>query len=282
MSKKERLNGVAGRSREADLFDRLGRLITTAHTGEFPDLLREFLSREITFVSFVVLAFSGDRTPVDLYHWIPYDTKDFYRRNYFRQAFRLDPYYHAALRGAAPGTFRLKDVAPDRFFQSEYYRSYYSRVRMIDELGILCDAESGHVLHLSLGRKRAEGRFPLREVRILQTLQPTISALLQIYARDRLPATGRARMPDERHCDASDLRSIAHADGGAPQLTDREADVTSLILRGHSSRSIGLHLGISPETVKVHRKHIYAKLEVSSQAELFAKLLPVLSDSAAG
>ena len=78
----------------------------------------------------------------------------------------------------------------------------------------------------------------------------------------------------------SELRELTDPGGAPCSLTGREADVTSLILRGHSSGSIGLNLGISVETVKVHRKHIYAKLKVSSQAELFVKLLPMLSEQA--
>jgi DNA-binding CsgD family transcriptional regulator len=33
---------------------------------------------------------------------------------------------------------------------------------------------------------------------------------------------------------------------------------------------MALILGISVETIKVHRRHIYQKLAISSQAELFA------------
>ena len=43
----------------------------------------------------------------------------------------------------------------------------------------------------------------------------------------------------------------------------------NLVLRGHSTRTLAEKLRISTDTVKLHRKHAYAKLEVSSQAELF-------------
>ena len=48
------------------------------------------------------------------------------------------------------------------------------------------------------------------------------------------------------------------------------------MLHGHSTKSIASRLGISVETVKLHRKHAYAKLEVSSQAELFYLFLDSL------
>ncbi|MFD2205894.1 response regulator transcription factor [Kiloniella antarctica] len=56
---------------------------------------------------------------------------------------------------------------------------------------------------------------------------------------------------------------------GKDILTPREQDITKMILTGHSSNSIGLNLDISLPTVKTHRRNIYAKLQISSQAELF-------------
>jgi len=60
-------------------------------------------------------------------------------------------------------------------------------------------------------------------------------------------------------------------------LSPRQAEVALLILRGHSSVSIGLRLGLSPQTVKVFRKQLYRRCAISSQAELFALMLPLLA-----
>ena len=70
-------------------------------------------------------------------------------------------------------------------------------------------------------------------------------------------------------------------DAGRTNLTNRETEVISLILRGYSSLSISAMLDISIGTVKVHRKNIYAKLEISSQGELFSLFLPLLTRPAA-
>ncbi|CAI8893014.1 hypothetical protein EMIT0373P_30722 [Pseudomonas chlororaphis] len=53
------------------------------------------------------------------------------------------------------------------------------------------------------------------------------------------------------------------------QLTARELEVGHLMLSGCSSKEIARKLQISAETVKVHKKHIYAKLGIKSQSELF-------------
>lgn len=55
-------------------------------------------------------------------------------------------------------------------------------------------------------------------------------------------------------------------------LTDRERQVTQLLLTGRSTRDIAADLWISPETLRGHVKSVHAKLGVSSRAELFALL----------
>jgi DNA-binding CsgD family transcriptional regulator len=63
---------------------------------------------------------------------------------------------------------------------------------------------------------------------------------------------------------------------GTSCLSDREAEVARLILKGHSSKVIARMLGNSPETVKVFRKRIHTKLGLASSAELFSLFLTAL------
>ena len=69
--------------------------------------------------------------------------------------------------------------------------------------------------------------------------------------------------------------SILHRATGIA-LTPRQAEIALLILRGHSSASAALALGLSPQTVKVFRRQIHARCSVTSQAGLFALLMPHL------
>ena len=57
---------------------------------------------------------------------------------------------------------------------------------------------------------------------------------------------------------------------GGPHL---HLDVVNLLLHGHDTQSVAANLEIARETVKLHRRHAYAKLRVSSQGELFYKFL---------
>ena len=65
-------------------------------------------------------------------------------------------------------------------------------------------------------------------------------------------------------------------------LSSREQSVVSLLLRGHATLSIAHNLHIAEGTVKIHRKHIYEKLGINSQAQLFLKFCNYLLDEAAG
>lgn len=51
-------------------------------------------------------------------------------------------------------------------------------------------------------------------------------------------------------------------------LTEREAEVASLVARGFRNKSIANQLYVSEGTVKMHLHHVYEKLHLSSRAEL--------------
>ena len=66
---------------------------------------------------------------------------------------------------------------------------------------------------------------------------------------------------------------------GEDALTQREREITQLLLRGHSSKSIARELGIAPGTVMVHKRNLFAKLGITSQYELFSSFIDALSVS---
>ena len=85
--------------------------------------------------------------------------------------------------------------------------------------------------------------------------------------RGLLPYAGmllvhRQRDASETHEPFSARRP--HAGAG---LSERERLILTLMGRGLSNKQIAVELGIAPETVKSHAKHLYAKLSVRNRTE---------------
>ena len=57
----------------------------------------------------------------------------------------------------------------------------------------------------------------------------------------------------------------------AELLSTRERNIINLIARGQSNKEVARDLGISPETVKSHMKHIFEKLEVEKRTQAVAR-----------
>ncbi|MFT7287800.1 MAG: DNA-binding CsgD family transcriptional regulator [Halieaceae bacterium] len=180
-------------------------------------------------------------------------------------AFLLDPFYQAAAKQGRFGLFRLQELAPERFRDSEYYRSWYSNCGFSDECGYLVDLGRGGFVNVALGRL-AGRRFTTPQSSLLRSLRPAVEGLcLEHWNTENGSDDGLRR---QLH--------LALDDFGSSLLTVRETQVINMVLHGHSTKSVAARLGISVETVKLHRKHAYAKLEVSSQAELFYLFLDSL------
>lgn len=97
-------------------------------------------------------------------------------------------------------------------------------------------------------------------------LAPVVDSFIRARSRiDSVPAAKAGLAPF-----ALDARIRQLGDG---VLTAREGEVVALILKGHSARSIGHILGIEEGTLTNHKRNIYAKLAIRSQAQLFDRFL---------
>ncbi|RJG12849.1 LuxR family transcriptional regulator [Pseudomonas cavernicola] len=182
--------------------------------------------------------------------------------DYCSGMYLLDPFYQAASSGISDGLYRLETLAPDQFRQSEYYLSYFRQVVGRDELQFMLNLGEGLVLGLSLGSHTA---FRNEQVGALLCVRDWVLAAMRKHlALARIEAPAAALAPTDFAAALGQL---------AARLTERESETARLILQGFSSKATAQRLGISPETVKVHRRNLYHKLGVGSHAELFALFL---------
>jgi DNA-binding CsgD family transcriptional regulator len=180
----------------------------------------------------------------------------------------LDPFFQKVAAGVQSGCYRLRDIAPDRFRQSEYFRTHYSRTGIREEVGFYFSLGDATGV-LSLARWEASPALGRSDMDLLEALAPAISALC---TRHWASVAAPASLVRPRNRDAAQVNA-AYTEFGAKQLSERERQIVSLILQGHSTGSVAHLLDISAGTVKVHRKNIYRKLGLSTQAELFAAFL---------
>jgi DNA-binding CsgD family transcriptional regulator len=245
----------------------------------FEATLTGFLRRVISCNNVVIIAYRRAAAPEVLYEQAddPVVFRDLHRV-YVPGAYLLDPYYDLHQNRITPGAYRLLDIAPDQFQRSRYYLDYYRQTTLTDELTFVSYPDADTTLTICLGRDASMPRpFDTQARKVAARVTPVVTALADRHWRESRasPVSAPASVPAPGDAPPEWLRRVL-AGSHAIRLSQRQAQVALLILQGHSSVSIGLRLGVSAQTVKVFRRQIYARCGISSQAELFALLLPLL------
>jgi hypothetical protein len=99
-----------------------------------PRALAELLRQVAPFSFTVMFGYRGTDQPIDLYNDFPPGKRKIFVSDYQAGPYMLDPFFLAASRSVAPGLYRLRDLAPDRFYQGEYFRSYYVQTGLAEEI----------------------------------------------------------------------------------------------------------------------------------------------------
>lgn len=252
---------------------RLGHLVERLDSGQFWPSLATFLRRLVPFDSWVALVFRVGNPPIVLYEGDADETEDTLFNEYVNSLYVLDPFYQFSLTKFTPGLFRIDDVAPDHFRETEYFHHYFVHNVVADEIQFLLPLPELGILSLSLG---GQAQFTDAEIGALCLYVPWLLPLMRqaTYAdgNDALKSSRLQNDPDQLVRLEDWLREKAR-----PPLTDREVQTTLLILGGHSAKTIAGQMGISPETVKIHKRNLYRKLGVSSQTGIFAQFIKRMS-----
>jgi DNA-binding CsgD family transcriptional regulator len=239
----------------------MAELIAALGTTSFADRLLGLVASAIIHDASALILFSEDAPPLVAVDRLKPAERGYLYGDYVSGVYLLSPFYRLARKGPLPRVARIMDVAPEGFSASEYYRRYFSRIGVADMMGVLIPAGKGATVFISFSRSAGQKRFTTSDVRQLENLMPLMAAAVRRHLA--LPDATIGKIGNS----AAPRRLPPFAPASA--LTSREAQVVNLILEGHSTKSLAAQLAISIETVRVHRRHIYTKLGVSSQAELF-------------
>lgn len=249
------------------------RIRNAMHSVGTPTFFKHYkrlFGAKLQFDTFLMMRFGPDAPPILLDTWLqPNVLSASALTEYSNRTYLLDPFFQFRGFPKTGAIYQVSDIAPDRFFSSEYYLDYYRETGLCDEVGLLASLPNGEVAHLSLSRLKTSGAYRRRDIQCLQHHAPILLELLTQHSVIMLRQEG-ANPSKTQFSPLSDIIRAQSLDLFRVQLTARETQIAALILLGHSNGSSSLKLGISRETTKVHRRNLYRKLSISSQGELFA------------
>ena len=218
-----------------------------------------------------LIAFHNDARPTVMHHTLEPAGRKHYLERYLDGPYLLDPLYELALRSKKPTLVRFRDELPDRFRSSEYYRQYCERTHLQDEMDFVAPVSRQTSVVLVIGKRTK--MFSKAELHRLELIEPLVQSSLQRIWRAWLEKTGDDKGKDDVHRRLTEC----FENFGQSVLTKRERQISQLLLRGHSSKSVARELRIAPGTVMVHKRNLFSKLGITSQLELFSRFIEELS-----
>ncbi len=239
---------------------------------QFPQRLIEALKTVIAYNQVVVICMQKECPPTFWCSEVPQQRKEAVIDQYLRGCYLLDPWYHAYQNGLQSGPYILEDIAPDNFYNSDFYHQYYQAISVDNEAVIAVNLEAGVQIQISLGL--TEKQISQQTRNTLETVSPFIISAARKHWQDIA-----------LHSDLLQSRNqiinnhVAHVleNFGCQSLSEREREVALLMIRGYSLKAIADLLGVAMGTTKVHCKNLYKKLDINSQSELFSLFLDEIS-----
>ncbi len=257
--------------------EQLSKAVQQRDDASFPKALEEALRCLVDFDICMIFSYGRPQSVRNRYHNLTQAGASVVIEDYMAWPYLLDPFYQEAKAGRVAGFCSLRDIAPDRFYQSEYFMQHYSRTGIADEMGIFFLMPSGNTGVLSVTRQRPQRHFLPAEKARFATAEALVRTLCFDHFSTQMDQSETSEA--EKEPLAKDVIENAFQTFGRDRLSEREREVMVFVLKGHSTVSIALHLDITAGTVKNHRRNAYAKLGISSQAELFSAFVSSLQEA---
>ena len=184
---------------------------------------------------------------------------------YLEGPYREDPFFKISLSAPRNNCYRLSRLITGNFEDSSYHRDYYGSTGTVDEAIIVTRLGDGSVVNISFMRLESHGEFSGGEYNWLYSVSQVIAELIELHTRREEFVESNLLQPGVDHHIQQGFECF-----GTSYVSEREQEVLELLLRGYGADTSAERLNISLETVRRHRKSIYKKLDVNSQADLFA------------
>ena len=228
--------------------------------------LTEYLRKITLFDSVIILGYQNGSHPLCLYRSHKPHTNSM--QKLLVSSYAYDPFYAGFISRKKSGLYKSDDIVADQSAFLKKRKRFLPDGAFPDELGLCIELDSNRRIVVFLRRKSIKNAFSPEERRLLLThFKQLYSLCQQLWPRvwSSRPSAGNNHL--------ANLISYSLSSFGNDALTTREKEVVCLIVQGYNNKTIADALEISVETVKVHRKNIYIKFEVSSMGELFQVFL---------
>ncbi|KPU82152.1 hypothetical protein JI58_10340 [Marinosulfonomonas sp. PRT-SC04] len=249
----------------------------------FPDIVK-IVEQRLSFDGLLMCLYSKDNAPTSLGCFNEALNFQTGIQNYLKYSYILNPVYHAFQNDIAAGAYIMDDILPQDQKSEVTAADFHIWIDDQETIGYRTPGWPKNI-------EEVLGLIPLPDNKMIelcfmnrkgttkvQRCQADLQSIFPVLA-----STFRKHFEFAAHdfdtTNAEPNIKYQILDFGSHILTEREQSIVQLILKGYSSNSIALVLKISLPTVKTHRRNIYAKLNISSQVELFNLYLSAMMAS---
>lgn len=249
----------------APLVAALARMTAAIGSADWYDAVLNLLGTVCAVDSGGAMVYHREQRPRRILHRFDPSERALPEDAYLSGPYVLDPHYQLFAAGGPNGVHRLTDIAPDDFFQSEYYRVFYSQIGLSDSIELLWRIDADSALNVFIERSIRHPKFQDADMVAINTLLPVIFA----SAARHHELTAAASRRDTDNLTHRKVQSTIE-NFASSLLTQRERQVLFYLISGYSSALTAQRLATTEGTIKIHRRNIYRKLDIGSQAELFS------------
>ena len=273
---KMRPPSISGDTQPIDVIEWGARLVGKIGDQNFflklPELIKEIWRHDFCMIFF----YPTQNNPVALFDGLTPEGFGRGVENYVRETYVINPFYRAIEAGLGSGLHTMNDLALRIEPTNEEAFPLKVRPDRSEELGFVTHGwpenakevmlavplPDGGAIEVSISQLKSKSESEIPPLGVLERMAPVIIAGIQKHV-EICPVDAQRKLNQFG-------AALLSGDEKFHELTRREFEVVELILSGHTSPSIVLHLGIALPTVKSHRRNIFRKLGISAQAELFA------------
>jgi len=186
--------------------------------------------------------------------------------------YRFDPFFHYWQNGGDPGVVGMHEIPVPPSKENTYLTDFMPITRMADDIALLLPVIDHECVALTLDRSTT---FSDDEFDLLRNIYPLFAGLNESHLK--AASWNEEQMEMAETSTPLDFGSAVSSFTNSG-FTPRERDIVHLILGGFSNDAIARRIGISVGTVRNHRKRLYAKLDITTERELFSLFLGHLAD----